>query len=639
MAHGDLQHGNVLIVNDELRLVDYDGMFVPQLAGQSSHELGHRHYQHPARSAADFDANTDNFSAWVIYLSLMALSAEPQLWQRFAGGDECLLFRRADFEYPDQSKLMLALTELHGNNLQKSLFGFRRMLSSDIDDIPPLLPQTRLTSTSFIQWIGDNLRPVTQAPLAATPAVAASIATATSPISSPTSLPAWVADYATATPITRPPTPPAARQSASTQPLPSQVSANSTAPIFFQNSPLPARVAAYGSGGALAAFMAFAATSGLSIQTIGLTTASVLAFNLLFLLWQFWRDPAVHARDQIELRADEHQRKIVALELRTGRQRRKRDGALSKHEKRLAEVDVRRTRLHDAEQRQLAELHQVHQAQMAPLLQNQQQLRGQEANARRVVQQTFGPKLAGLQRELRDLRQAEKGETAQRLRERQDQFVRSALLKFGLIDANLPAFDPVQRMKLVVAGVVSAADVNPQAGAVQSLEPARKAALLAWRQSLEANARLVAPKTLVPKEAEQIRKQYERRRQELEKQQRDLEAAQHKQEQAVPAQFSRRLAGLDAQINTLQTRHDQAAGQVRARATDEVRKLDDQLFDAQRGTLPRLQTLEAELTASQQELDQWREQRRQLREKLDTTFHDVQFATWVLWMLGVKRRP
>ena len=36
IAHGDLQHGNVLVANGEFKLVDYDGMFVPSLRGKSS---------------------------------------------------------------------------------------------------------------------------------------------------------------------------------------------------------------------------------------------------------------------------------------------------------------------------------------------------------------------------------------------------------------------------------------------------------------------------------------------------------------------------------------------------------------------------------------------------------------------------
>jgi predicted Ser/Thr protein kinase len=31
IAHGDLQHGNILIANGDFRLIDYDGMYVPDL--------------------------------------------------------------------------------------------------------------------------------------------------------------------------------------------------------------------------------------------------------------------------------------------------------------------------------------------------------------------------------------------------------------------------------------------------------------------------------------------------------------------------------------------------------------------------------------------------------------------------------
>ena len=41
IAHGDLQHGNIVVVGDQLKLIDYDGMFVPDLAGQQSNEIGH----------------------------------------------------------------------------------------------------------------------------------------------------------------------------------------------------------------------------------------------------------------------------------------------------------------------------------------------------------------------------------------------------------------------------------------------------------------------------------------------------------------------------------------------------------------------------------------------------------------------
>ena len=74
VTHADLQHGNVLLVPAEvegqgpkLRLVDYDGIYIPDLANQPSGELGHRAYQHPERLRDGiYNANVDNFSHLVI---------------------------------------------------------------------------------------------------------------------------------------------------------------------------------------------------------------------------------------------------------------------------------------------------------------------------------------------------------------------------------------------------------------------------------------------------------------------------------------------------------------------------------------------------------------------------------------------
>ena len=86
-----LQHGNIMVNDGELYLVDYDGMFVPSMAGSSSNELGHRNYQHPRRSAETFGPHLDNFSAWVIYISLQAMVKDEWIYERLGSGDDCLL--------------------------------------------------------------------------------------------------------------------------------------------------------------------------------------------------------------------------------------------------------------------------------------------------------------------------------------------------------------------------------------------------------------------------------------------------------------------------------------------------------------------------------------------------------------------
>src|SRR5690606_4423273 len=108
----------ILIVNHQFLLIDYDGMYVPTLDGWTSHELGHRNYQHPRRQETDFGPHIDNFSAWVIYLSLMALSVQPGLWHTLRAGDECLLFRQQDFQDVNASPAIRAIAQLQDRNVR-----------------------------------------------------------------------------------------------------------------------------------------------------------------------------------------------------------------------------------------------------------------------------------------------------------------------------------------------------------------------------------------------------------------------------------------------------------------------------------------------------------------------------------------
>lgn len=115
VAHGDLQHGNIIVTaNDELKLVDLDGMFVPTLAGLETEEYGLPEYQHPKRDAQMFGPALDRFSAIVIYLSLMALRDKPELWAKFHPGTEGLIFKRADFLDPSRSELFRQLKAMKG---------------------------------------------------------------------------------------------------------------------------------------------------------------------------------------------------------------------------------------------------------------------------------------------------------------------------------------------------------------------------------------------------------------------------------------------------------------------------------------------------------------------------------------------
>ena len=110
VGHCDLQHGNVLLVRGadghapELKLIDYDGMWTPALAGKKSGEVGHPSYQHPQRAReGTHSLEVDRFPLLLIATALCALKAKGRpLWEKYDDGDN-LLFRQADLLAPTKS--------------------------------------------------------------------------------------------------------------------------------------------------------------------------------------------------------------------------------------------------------------------------------------------------------------------------------------------------------------------------------------------------------------------------------------------------------------------------------------------------------------------------------------------------------
>ena len=160
MAHGDLQHGNVIVDHGRLRLIDHDGIFVPAMKGWSASEVGHQHYQHPRRNARHFDANLDNFSSIVIYLSLLALAERPALWQEYH--DENLLFTKTDFLDPAASSLFAKVREL-GSDCSLLAETLVTAAAGPPDAVPRLLDLVQTTSR-LPSWMTapDDLEPTLQ---------------------------------------------------------------------------------------------------------------------------------------------------------------------------------------------------------------------------------------------------------------------------------------------------------------------------------------------------------------------------------------------------------------------------------------------------------------------------------------------
>ena len=145
IGHGDLQCGNIIIIgtssNFQVKLIDYDGMYVPALINRNSIEKGRSEFQHPKRSKFNFSPEMDRFSIWVMITAIEALKIDKTLWSEvMQGGFNTLdnfLFTIQDFINPNQSILFKRLFSLKSTSLNFYLERLKMICYSDYSAIPP----------------------------------------------------------------------------------------------------------------------------------------------------------------------------------------------------------------------------------------------------------------------------------------------------------------------------------------------------------------------------------------------------------------------------------------------------------------------------------------------------------------------
>ena len=126
ISHGDIQEGNIIIseINGKpkVKLIDYDGMFIPDFQGQKQIERGRSDYQHPNRENFIFDEKIDRFSFWVVLCALEALKFDKTLWKEIMQGGfntlSNMLFCGNDFSNPNQSQLFKRLEKINQPSLK-----------------------------------------------------------------------------------------------------------------------------------------------------------------------------------------------------------------------------------------------------------------------------------------------------------------------------------------------------------------------------------------------------------------------------------------------------------------------------------------------------------------------------------------
>ena len=140
IAHGDLQHGNLLIKPDgNLVLIDYDSMYIEPLLGMSDTIKGLPGYQHPGRALNEkINSKIDFFSESVIYLALLVYAESPDLWTVYYETED-ILFSKDDFANPTDSVLFKKLSRSPNATIASLTNKIKeQLMQSDIQQLLPL---------------------------------------------------------------------------------------------------------------------------------------------------------------------------------------------------------------------------------------------------------------------------------------------------------------------------------------------------------------------------------------------------------------------------------------------------------------------------------------------------------------------
>jgi hypothetical protein len=525
VGHGDLQHGNIIIANGEFKLVDYDGMFIPSLAGLPGRERGHRNYQHPLRTEWDFGPNIDNFSAWLIYISLIALSVQPQLWRRFNGGDECILFRKSDLEQPDKSALFKALLGAGDAQLRSATEVFTTLLSFTPQQVPSIdgqfisMPPTSPAPSSGGSWITDHSRAGTSRP--------EQVTTNSTSGTSQSSFVPWFIDY---------------------QPLPSIPSTSFSKPTFGERLAL-----------LLPSFLALLTIAGSIIGQISLllTVAVILelAFISIAILFRYYcRDPIITEFRTLSFRFQGAERANRSIEDSIGDAEKSKAKVMQAHANDLANFANQANGIKKAERDEITKIQTSLGTTIADIRKRRLTFSRQESDEL----SRLGKKTTEITNQIAKIKQTESAEITNALTTLQHSYLDSYLRNTTIANAKITGIGSTYKSRLISAGIRSAADISWNVTSIKGIGTGRAANLVQWRQNLEAYAHQNMPQTLPGMTLMAIRNKYSQQIKSLE-----LQLAAETQQQDIAAQ------AIKVRFNNLRAPLDNEEASANAKAQKE----------------------------------------------------------------------
>lgn len=593
MAHGDLQHGNVVVVGDQLRLIDYDGMFVPGLAGNQSNECGHRNYQLPTRTGFDYGPYLDNFSAWVIYVSLVSLAVHPELWSKHRGGDECLIFRKDDYLQPENSELLRDLNSSPNTELRFLVELFISFFGLSPQDVPSL--------------DGNVQTPTVEKPAP------------------------WWSDHPERT-HAREESPTETKPQKETEPsvpdpgwiLDSMMDEKPVQPLKFQRGGKENRIILLGSMAlvALARFLVEIPASELLVIVTG-----VFGLNLLLCFIRYKRDPS-----QAEFEGFKKQSQVF---LKQVREHQTIVDALSAErltcQTKLAEAEsgfaAQRNRLIATLQTDLNSAQLELNSQLQGVAQRRRDISSAETNKLNSLQGTLGNQVSELDRKISSLKQKEADEKNSALNTLQILHVQNYLRSHSVIDSWIPGIGATYKSRLYYSGFQTAADIDHSVRRVSGIGATRETALILWRQGLEHEARMSAP-NLSSQDRHAIENKYRQARQTHESEKQRLKTQLDGQIANARQYFADARQSLNAEEQQMRAASAQRRMTIQQLHDAEIATLNNQAVNARNRAMPAINELSEKLRLAQKQTFALRWQSAK-REKEGRRFASLRFQNYL----------
>jgi hypothetical protein len=598
IAHGDLQHGNVLVINGDYKLIDYDGMYVPTLAGQftSSHELGHRNYQHPRRAENHFDPRLDNFSAWVIYLSLLALSEQPQFWQKVQAGDEYLLLRKEDFDKP-QTSITLGQLSRAQSDIGFLAKRFTELLQLDPLDVPPLsrvAPSAGGGTAQSADWLSDHLAAQASpsshngaaarsgAPWYQDPARASGpqqvqtgqAATATVPASHTEQNAGWILDALS------PPQPPRR---------------------FSKGAMYPRIFTALSLLGVLIVFYQVVLIAHAALLALALVGGLLLLLNTAVVVAWYWLDPVRTEAQQVCARLASARSALQDIEQRMRKLEADRTAVKRQEERIGKDIITTRAALETEERLEIQKIKDKLATDTRVTEQGLKQLQAGEQNELTRLQRSVQANLHRIDTDLASLISQEMKELQARLDALREASIEAYLLQHNVLSDQIYGIGRALRNDLFAHGFRTARDINLGVSRIYGIGDVRTHTLMAWRNSTLAAAAAQAPTNLPAGEQKAIKHKYEATRANLQAARDAEQQRQVTEELVITSRYGALRKRLEDEKQRVTEAADQQILQLPQKNAPHYARLDDELNKISVGFAPQYKAIDDRLVELKKE--------------------------------------